>query len=64
MLPAMGTGDDQMQATSFLLVVALVLAGPSVAGSSDQNLPGVGMFAYHGSLVATSAIEPMVAAAR
>jgi hypothetical protein len=57
-------GDSQMRTTSFILAFAFVLAGPSMAGSSDRNLPGVGTFAYHGSSVATSAIEPMVVAAK
>jgi len=38
-----------MQTTSFILAFAFMLAGPSMAGSSDQNLPGVGTFAYQGS---------------
>jgi hypothetical protein len=33
-----------------------------MAGSSDQALPGVGTFAYHGSPV--SASQPMVLAAK
>ena len=53
-----------MRTTSFILAFAFVLAGPSIAGSSDQNLPGVGTFAYHGSLLATSAIQPIVVAAK
>jgi hypothetical protein len=58
------TGDSQMRTTSFILAFALMLAGPSMAGSSDQNLPGVGTFAYHGSPVATSAVQSMVVAAK
>ncbi len=53
-----------MRTTSFILAFAFMLAGPSMAGSSDQNLPGVGTFAYHGSPVATSAIQPMIVAAK
>ena len=53
-----------MRTTSFILAFALMLAGPSMAGSSDQNLPGVGTFAYHGSPVATSAVQSMVVAAK
>ena len=53
-----------MRTTSFILAFALMLVGPSMAGSSDQNLPGVGAFAYHGSPVATSAIQSMVVAAK
>ena len=48
---------------TIILAFAFVLAGPSMAGSSDQALPGVGTFAYHGSPVATPASQPMVVAA-
>jgi hypothetical protein len=53
-----------MRTTSFILAFAFVLAGPSMAGSSDQNLPGVGTFAYHGSPIATAASQSMVVAAK
>lgn len=53
-----------MRTTSFILAFAFMLAGPSMAGSSDQNLPGAGTFAYQGSPVATSAIQPMLVAAK
>lgn len=53
-----------MRTTSFILALAFMLAGPSLAGSSDQSLPGIGTFAYHGSPSATSAIQPMVVAAK
>ena len=49
------TGDSQMRTISFILAFAFMLAGPSMAGSSDQDLPGIGTFAYNGSPVATSA---------
>jgi hypothetical protein len=52
-----------MRTTSFILAFAFILAGPSMAGSSDQTLPGVGTFAYNGSPVATPASQPMVVAA-
>jgi hypothetical protein len=52
-----------MRTTSFILAFAFILAGPSMAGSSDQYLPGVGTFAYHGSPVVTPASQPMVVAA-
>jgi hypothetical protein len=57
------TGDSQMRTISFILAFAFILAGPSMAGSSDQHLPGVGTFAYNGSPVATPASQPMVVAA-
>ena len=53
-----------MRTTSFILAFAFMLAGPSMAGSSDQNLPGVGTFAYQGSPVASPASQPVVAAAK
>ena len=54
---------SQMRTTSFILAFAFILAGPSMAGSSDQRLPGVGTFAYNGSPVAMPASQPMVVAA-
>lgn len=62
--PRPTTGDSQMRTFSFILAFAFVLAGPSVAGSADQGLPGVGTFAYHGSPVATAAFQPMIVAAK
>ena len=53
-----------MRTTSFILAFAFILAGPSMAGSSDQGLPGVGTFAYNGSQVAVPALLPMVVAAK
>lgn len=50
-----------MRSISFILAVALVLVGSSLAGSSDNGLPGVGTFSYNGSPIVTSA--PMVVAA-
>jgi hypothetical protein len=53
-----------MRAFSFLLAFAFVLAGPSIAGSTDNSLPGVGTFAYAGSPVASSATHSILVAAR
>ena len=47
-----------------LLAFAFVLAGPSLAGSTDTALPGIGTFAYNGSPIATSAPQSLVVAAR
>jgi hypothetical protein len=44
-----------MRAFSFVLALAFVVVGPSIAGSADTGLPGVGTFAYSGPSVATSA---------
>jgi hypothetical protein len=52
----------KMRTLSFILAFAFVLAGPSLAGSSDVSLPGVGTFAYTGSPVVTSAPSVVVAA--
>ena len=48
-----------MRTFSFILAFAFILAGPSMAGSADQSLPGAGTFAYHGS----PGVAPMVVAA-
>jgi hypothetical protein len=53
-----------MRTLSFILAFAFVLAGPSMAGSSDSGLPGVGTFAYNGSPIVTSAPQAIVVAAR
>ena len=53
-----------MRTLSFILAFAFVLAGPSLAGSSDASLPGIGTFAYNGSPIVTSSPEAMVVAAR
>ncbi len=53
-----------MRTTSFILAFAFMMAGPSMAGSSDQGLPGVGTFAYNGSPVAVPESLPMVVAAK
>lgn len=52
-----------MRTISFILACAFILAGPSMAGSSDQHLQGIGTFSYNGSPVATPAPQPMVVAA-
>jgi len=61
---AKNTGDSQMRTLSFFLAFAFVLAGPSIAGSLDGGLPGIGTFAYNGSPIATSAPQAMVVAVR
>jgi hypothetical protein len=58
------TGDSQMRTISFILAFAFILAGPSMAGSSENGLPGIGTFVYHGAPVAISAPLPMVVAAK
>jgi hypothetical protein len=38
-----------MRTISFILAFAFILAGPSMAGSSDGSLPGIGTFSYGAS---------------
>jgi hypothetical protein len=51
-----------MRTLSFILAFAFLLA-PSVAGLSDNSLPGMGTFAYNGSPIATPALQALVVAA-
>ena len=53
-----------MRTLSFILAFAFVMAGPSLAGSSDASLPGIGTFAYNGSPMVTSAPQAIVVAVR
>ncbi|MDO9561270.1 MAG: hypothetical protein Q7J60_06600 [Bradyrhizobium sp.] len=46
-----------MRAFSFMIVLVLALTGPSLAGSADRDLPGVGTFVYCGAPVMTPAAE-------
>lgn len=39
-----------MRGLSYIVAVILLLTGPSVAGSADEDLPGTGTFSYNGSL--------------
>jgi hypothetical protein len=48
-------GDSQMRSVSFILALALVLAAPSMAGSVEGSLPGIGTFTYNGSPIVTPA---------
>jgi hypothetical protein len=50
-----------MRSISFILALAFVMVGPSLAGSSDNGLPGIGTFSYNGSPIIPAA--PMVVAA-
>ena len=57
-------GDSHMRTLSFILALAFVVAGSSLAGSSEAGLPGIGTFAYNGSPIAASAVQAIVVAAR
>ncbi len=35
-----------MRSLSFILAFAFALAGPSLAGSKDSSVPGIGTFSY------------------
>ena len=42
-----------MRVLSYLIALAFVLTGPSLAGSADRDMPGVGTFTYCGSPIMT-----------
>jgi hypothetical protein len=46
-----------MRAVGYMIALVFVLTGPSMAGSVDLDLPGVGTFIYCGSPIATPAPE-------
>ncbi len=50
-----------MRALSYMIALVFVLTGPSLAGSADRDLPGVGTFIYRGSPI--PAPEPEMVAA-
>jgi hypothetical protein len=44
-----------MRALSYIIALAFVLTGPSLAGGDDRDMPGVGTFTYCGSPIAAIA---------
>jgi hypothetical protein len=50
-----------MRPFSYVLAIVLLLSGPSLAGSADHDLPGIGTFSYNGSPVVTLAPRVMAA---
>jgi hypothetical protein len=40
-----------------MIVLVLVLTGPSLAGTAERDVPGVGTFVYCGSPIMTPAPE-------
>ncbi|MDE2242560.1 MAG: hypothetical protein KGK01_08985 [Bradyrhizobium sp.] len=40
-----------MRGLSYIVAAILLLTGPSMAGSADRDLPGIGTFSYNGSPV-------------
>ncbi|MFT4117035.1 hypothetical protein [Bradyrhizobium sp.] len=53
-----------MRALAYILAFGFALMGPSVAGSIDGNLPGVGTFEYSGSPITTAPAQLIIVAAR
>ncbi len=52
-----------MRSLSFIILAAsFVLAGSSMAGSADGDLPGVGTFSYNGPTIAGPSQTVVVAA--
>jgi hypothetical protein len=50
-----------MRAVSCMIAVILVLTAPSLAGSADGDLPGVGTFSYCGTPILAPAPEVVAA---
>jgi hypothetical protein len=50
-----------MRPFSYVIALVLLLTGPSLAGSADHDLPGIGTFTYNGSPVITPAPAVMAA---
>jgi hypothetical protein len=42
-----------MRPICYAIALVLLVTAPSLAGSADRNLPGVGTFSYNGSPVIT-----------
>jgi hypothetical protein len=57
------TGESQMRTISFIVAFAFILGAPSMTGSSDNGLPGVGAFSYNGPVATVSASQPILVAA-
>jgi hypothetical protein len=50
-----------MRTFSFILALAFILASPTLAGSSEAGLEGIGTFAYSGSPVVTAPMTVVAA---
>jgi hypothetical protein len=50
-----------MRTISFIIALASVLAGPSLAGPADRDLPGIGTFSYCGSPILSPAPKVLAA---
>jgi hypothetical protein len=62
--PPTKPGDDQMQMLTFTLAAAFMIVFPALAGNSESTRQGIGTFAYNGSPIAVSVVQPIVVAAR
>jgi hypothetical protein len=51
-----------MRALSYMIAIVVLLTGPSMAGSTESDLPGIGTFSYNGSPINTQ-VPALVAAA-
>jgi hypothetical protein len=54
----------KMRTFCAILASAFLLVGPSMTGSSDAGLPGIGAFAYNGSPIVTSVPRTVLVASR
>jgi hypothetical protein len=57
----MAIGEFRMRALSYVIALVFVLTGPSLAGSADRDMPGIGTFTYCGSPIVTPAPDVMAA---
>ena len=53
--PPDGERRHRMRVLNYIIALAFVLSGPSLAGSDDRDMPGIGTFTYCGSPVAAIA---------
>jgi len=53
-----------MRILGSILAMAFVIAGPSIAGSPDSGLPGVGTFAYGGPPIVPLVPSAIIVAVR
>jgi hypothetical protein len=51
-----------MRALSYMIALAFLLTGPSLAGPADRDLPGIGTFTYCGSPIPAPPREMAAAA--
>jgi hypothetical protein len=50
-----------MRALSYIIATVLLLTGPSIAGSAEHDLPGIGTFSYNGTPILTQIPAVMAA---